>query len=273
MRSFQTLKAITFAMRNLILGSSITSLKLLRQPKKMVGFVNESLFSYQAFTSKHGLPQKNVFEVLDAAEVQDIKLGHLKGKWSPYGDPWLHTVPSYTADIVSLSLLTQILKPQVIFEIGTLRGYTTLHFALNSPDAAHVYTLDLPTKSVVSPHLKMTSVDYWHVDHHTTIKHYDFQDTPVASKVTCLFGDSATFDYTPYIGKVDLFFIDGAHSYEYVRSDTLNALRCCHPGSVIAWHDFGRVGVNGVSKWLLELSKQHDIYAIPGGFVAFMVVK
>lgn len=273
MRSFQTLKGMTIAIRNLILGSSITSLSLLRQPRRMVGFVGESLFSYQAYTGKHGLPQRNVFEVLNATDVQDIKLGHLKGHWVSYGDPWFHSVPSYTADIVSLSLLTQILKPQVIFEIGTLRGYTTLHFALNSPDTAHVYTLDLPPRSNIKPYLKMTAVDYWHVDHHSVITNQVFLNTPVTSKISCLFGDSATFDYTPYVGKVDLFFIDGAHSYEYVRSDTLNALRCCHPGSVIAWHDFGRVGVNGVSKWLLELSKQHEIYAIPGGSVAFMVVK
>jgi hypothetical protein len=73
---------------------------------------------------------------------------------------------------------------------------------------------------------------------------------------------------------VDFFFIDGAHSYKYVRSDTLNALKCCHPGSVVAWHDFGRMGVNGVTKWLLELSREgHDIYAIHGGSLAFMVIR
>ena len=274
MRLFQTLKATTIAIRNLILGSSLTSLRLIRQPLKMLGFVNENLFSFQAYTSNHGLCQKNVFEVLDTSNVQEIHLGDLKkGAWSPYGEPWLHSVPSYTADIVSLCLLTQILKPQVIFEIGTLRGYTTLHFALNAPETARVYSLDLPQKPGIKPQLKMTAVDYSHMDSHSAITKYVFQDTSVASKITCLFGDSATFNYTPYAGKVDLFFIDGAHSYEYVRSDTLNALRCCHPGSVIAWHDFGRVGVNGVSKWLVELSRQYEIFAIPGGSVAFMVVK
>jgi len=36
--------------------------------------------------------------------------------------------------------------------------------------------------------------------------------------------------------------------------------------SVIVWHDFGRRNVNGVSRWILELSKKYEIYAIPGGF-------
>jgi hypothetical protein len=92
------------------------------------------------------------------------------------------------------------------------------------------------------------------------------------SKITRLYGDSATFDFAPYHGTIDLFFIDGAHSYEYVRSDTINALACCHPGSIIAWHDFGRVGVNGVSRWLRRLSRRYQIYSVPGGSLAFMVV-
>jgi len=52
---------------------------------------------------------------------------------------------------------------------------------------------------------------------------YLWKDMDIARRSNLLFGDSASFDYSPYHGRVDLFFIDGAHSYEYVRSDTLNA--------------------------------------------------
>jgi hypothetical protein len=113
-------------------------------------------------------------------------------------------------------------------------------------------------------------MDTTHID--AASRDYAFSGTPQAAKITCLWGDSAAFDYTPYHGQVDLFFIDGAHSYEYVRSDTQNALACCHAGSVIAWHDFGRVGVNGVSRWLVELARDRPVFAIPGGSLAFMVV-
>ena len=37
--------------------------------------------------------------------------------------------------------------------------------------------------------------------------------------------------------QVDLFFIDGAHSYQYVRQDTLNAFQTCHQGNMIVWRD------------------------------------
>lgn len=72
---------------------------------------------------------------------------------------------------------------------------------------------------------------------------------------------------------MDFFFIDGAHSYQYVRSDTLNAFQCCHLGSVVAWHDFGRLGVNGVTRWVLDVARDHEVYVIPGGSLAFMVIK
>jgi len=144
--------------------------------------------------------------------------------------------------------------------------------ALNSPDDAKIYTLDLPMGEKIAPQLKTTMVDGMHIESHLGQRQYAFDNTAVAEKITCLFGDSAAFDFSPFHNQIDLFFIDGAHSYEYVRSDTLNALRCCHPGSVIAWHDFGRVGVNGVSKWILEFARTHQVYCVPGSSLAFMRV-
>lgn len=66
--------------------------------------------------------------------------------------------------------------------------------------------------------------------------------------------------------------MDGAHSYQYVRQHTLNAFQTCHEGSVIVWRDYGRTGVNGVSKWIHELSATREIYPVPGGSIAFTVV-
>jgi len=39
---------------------------------------------------------------------------------------------------------------------------------------------------------------------------------------------------------------------------------------VVAWHDYGRMGVNGVSKWLHEFRRQgRQIFRIPGGSLAY----
>ena len=260
---------LTVAIRNLILGGNLVALSLARRPGDMIGYVSESLFLYKALNAKRGIPQRNVCEVLPGRDVETVTLGNLTS-----GGNWFLPEASYTADILNLCLICRIVRPRVVFEIGTLTGYTAFHCALNAPDDAKIYTLDLPRSETgqASLSLRTTAIDEFHIRSHARTERCCFESSKAATKITCLFGDSATFDFSPFYGTVDVFFIDGAHSYEYVRSDTLNALKCCHPGSVIAWHDFGRVGVNGVSKWLLELSKAREIYSIPGGSLAFMII-
>lgn len=262
--------AIGTAARNILLGANMASLAFASQPRKMVDYVSESLFLYKGLSGKRGIPEKNVYQVLRSRECESVTLGYLT---DPQDRTYFFNKPSYASDIVSLCLICQVLKPKVVFEIGTMEGYTALHFALNTPSDATIYTLDLPRHEESQLKLKTTMMDDEVRGDYARKHGYLFDNRGVASKVVCLFGDSASFDYSRFHRTVDFFFIDGAHSYEYVRSDTGNAFECCHPGSVIAWHDFGRVGINGVSKWLLELSREHEIWSVPGGSLAFMVVK
>ena len=146
------------------------------------------------------------------------------------------------------------------------------HFALNTPDEARVYTLDLPRDRDRQPALPTTLVDSLHIQELSGPERFCFEGSAEAGKITRLSGDSATFDFKPYHGHVDFFFIDGAHSYEYARSDTLNALACCHPGSVIAWHDYGKASLPGVSRYVDEFTRGRAAYSIPGGSIAFMTV-
>lgn len=269
MKFVQLFNAVLTVMKNLFLGVNIISLSLLRTPKKMIGYISESLFLYRNLCSKSIIQGKNIFQVLPSGDLETIKLGNLRR-----GGSWFTPLASYASDIVSLCLICRIIKPKVIFEIGTFQGYTSFHFALNTPDETQIYTLDLPKSSVAAAYkLGTTITDDAYIKSSLTVSNYLFEGTDVESKITCLFGDSAEFNFSPFLGKVDFFFIDGAHSYDYVKSDTLNALKCCRKGSVIAWHDYGRVGVNGVTKWLLELAEKNKIYSIPGGSLAFMVVE
>lgn len=265
----QALHAGSIAARNVLLGANLVSLPLIIKPRKMVEYASESLFLYKALSGRRGVKEKNVYQLLGGRDQERIVLGNLR---DPCDRTFFFNAPAYASDIVSLCLICQILSPKVVFEIGTLYGYTALHFALNTPADATVYTLDLPKDHEIRPRLNTTMRDDEHTATYRRQGGYFFDKQDAASKIVCLFGDSATFDFSRFHRQVDFFFIDGAHSYEYVRSDTLNALACCHPGSVIAWHDFGRVGINGVSKWLLELSKDRDIYSIPGGSLAFTLV-
>ncbi len=261
------LEAIRVGGSNLILGSSAASLALAGRPRQMVQYLADSLFLHRAMTGRRGLPQKNVAEVLPGSPTQSIRLGNLNTK-----EAWLWPQAAYTQDIVSLCLICQMLKPRRIFEIGTLWGYTSYHFALNTPDDTEVFTLDLPRDGTATVALPVSVVDGALITERAPTDRYAFDGTPEARKITCLTGDSATFDFSPYRGSIDFFFIDGAHSCEYVKSDTERALACCHAGSVIAWHDYGKASLPGLSRYLDERAREWPVYSIPGGSVAFLVV-
>jgi len=82
-----------------------------------------------------------------------------------------------------------------------------------------------------------------------------FKDSPYAGSITQHFGDSATFDYGPFEGKMDLVFVDGAHTYDHVKADSHSALSLVGPGGVVVWDDC-HLYHPGVSRALLEL--RHD---------------
>jgi hypothetical protein len=69
-----------------------------------------------------------------------------------------------------------------------------------------------------------------------------------------LVGDSANFNFREAVGgkPVNLAFIDGSHSYTYVRNDTEKVLPTMAPGGIILWHDYDFRGP-GVCQYLNQL--------------------
>jgi predicted O-methyltransferase YrrM len=262
-QSMETTRAV---LRNMALGGNLAALSLVGRPRAMLAYVSESLALLRSMTGHPGIKQSNVFDVIGGASSHEITLANLQG------ENWLKPVASYTADIVSLCLICRALQPRVVFEIGTLHGYTALHFALNSPSDAVIYTLDLPQDRRVDPVLHTTVMDESHIRAGTHAQRRVFEGTEARERIRPLYGDSAQFDFAPYHQAVDFFFIDGAHSYEYVASDTRNAFDCVRSGGVVAWHDFGRAGVNGVTRLVGEVARVREVHAVPGGRLAFTVV-
>ena len=74
----------------------------------------------------------------------------------------------------------------------------------------------------------------------------------VPGRIERLLGDSATFDYSPYEGSIDLVYIDGSHSYSYVKNDTEAAMGMLSPRGTIIWDDFP--GYAGVYAYLDEFA-------------------
>ena len=119
------------------------------------------------------------------------------------------------------------------FEIGTAAGNTTVLLAANME--AIVYTLDVPDSDEWEPSLTRLGSDD---TVRASRKRAEFIEKNPRVNITQLVGDSANFDYTEYHDRIGLFFVDGAHSFEYVKSDTMNAAWCCRDDGVIIWDDF-----------------------------------
>jgi predicted O-methyltransferase YrrM len=156
---------------------------------------------------------------------------------------------------------------KTMFEFGTSTGRTAYLWARNSCPDAKVYTLTLLSDMVGS---YQASLDDAAADEHAAhvesrVDRFVYTDTPVASKVVQLYGDSKAFDETPYAGQCDLIFVDGSHAYSYVVSDSEKALRMIKPGGLVLWHDyFGGPWATGSYRALNELSKRIPLVHIAG---------
>jgi predicted O-methyltransferase YrrM len=154
-------------------------------------------------------------------------------------------------ELVAICRLTRALAPHRVFELGTFDGRTTLNLAANAPDA-RVFTLDLPRSGLGSTAGTIEASERQYADKEASGTR--FAGSAEAARITQLYGDSATFDYAPYEGTMDLVFIDASHAYEYVLNDSLRALRLLRPsGGVVLWHDYGRW--DGVTRALNALRR------------------
>jgi len=171
-----------------------------------------------------------------------------------------------------LASLTAYFQPKTIFEIGTYTGFSTMHLEKNAPCDAVVYTLDLPkdkTEIVLKNDLNEAHRDIKNINLN---KRRYFHSDEGKNKIVELFGNSMTFDFSPYHGKVDFVFIDANHSYAYVKSDTENALKMLSDRGVILWHDYDFIHP-GVFKYINELAKDQEIFYMERTRYALLIKK
>jgi predicted O-methyltransferase YrrM len=161
------------------------------------------------------------------------------------------------AEAYVLSLITGYLQPARVFEIGTASGQGTLLMARQALDA-QIDTLDLGT---ASPSL---GVQHDEPPSDSEAIGDAYRNSEHSRRIIQHLGDSATFDFAPFAASIDLVFVDGAHTYEYVRSDSLIALELLRPGGVIVWDDCNYQNP-GVAKALLELHRAGTaVYRVHG---------
>ena len=131
--------------------------------------------------------------------------------------------------------------------------------AANQPSNGHCYTLDLPPENAAKAVLPLACGDLTYINKSASGARISEQTR--TGKITQLYGDSGTFDFSPYYGKVDVMFVDGAHSYEYVLSDTEAAYKMVKPGGLILWHDYDSRWWPGVTRAINQLQAQDARFA------------
>jgi hypothetical protein len=157
-----------------------------------------------------------------------------------------------------------------IIEIGTFDGRTALNLAINAPAGVAIATLDLPAGQPTAFPIDASERQY--VEKASSGQrlrscHPNWRDA--AGRVVQLFGDSATYDWSPHFGRAGLVFVDGSHTYEYARGDSETAMRLVRPRGIVLWHDYGVWP--GVTRALdeLEASRKLGLRHIRGTGLVF----
>jgi predicted O-methyltransferase YrrM len=202
------------------------------------------------------LPERTLEQLYAPAGSQTVTLAlaHVR-----HYDEW--AVPP--AEQLSLAGICTLARPRRVFEIGTYTGVSTLIMALNTADDTEIFTLDIP------PATRQTH------QHGMGVGNYPeftvggaYQGHPAARKITQLYGDSRTFDFSPYYGTVDMVFVDADHTYEFVKADTERALRLLRPGGTIVWDDYTWIERHpecaGVTRCLNELARTRPVFHLAG---------
>jgi SAM-dependent methyltransferase len=182
-----------------------SSLSLFVDPRGSQKFLHQVLSAQDLEADDH---------FLGSAWITDLLPGEAQPKISGSYHIYQTTATGIFLELVALAYLMQVLRPRIIFEIGTFVGRTTRLLALNSPHNTQIFTLDL-------------SVDQ--VAHDIGV---DFRGTPEAEKITQLHGDTRTFDYSPWHGQCDFVWVDACHDYPFVMQDTKASLRLRSEGGV-----------------------------------------
>jgi hypothetical protein len=159
-------------------------------------------------------------------------------------------------EISSICHLVAARRPMKVLEIGSFKGLTTLNIAMNAPEA-EIHTFDLP------PNSDSTATKFETNDRAIISSRggYYYDGRSEGTRIKQHYGDTATFDFSQIGAGVDFCLVDAAHSYEYVRNDTLKVLPLMADHSLLLWHDYGRndfltapEDAWGVTRFLKELS-------------------
>jgi len=180
-------------------------------------------------------------------------------------------------ELVPLLAIAKHHNPRGVLEIGTFFGSTARNLALNLPDA-RIHTTDLPpdfaaqtpgraTEST-EPGQQLRKDDFHLIEGRRLGA--AFANKPEADRIVQHLGDSAVYDFSRIPDAITFFYVDGSHTYEYARSDTVRCMEIAKVPSVLMWHDVN-ASHPGVVRWIMEMrARGLDVRRIRGTALAYL---
>jgi len=240
-----------------IAAANLKSLRLLTRPDRLTEYLREVEEAYQPYAQ---LPVETIElpEILgrDFAEPLFLPLGHVRSGSSPAGD------------LAAIAALTRKKRPRAIFEIGTFEGLSTVVFVKNAGPNVVMHTLDLP-----HDHHEISRTSRSFTAHSITEPYktgHLIDRFAIREQTNTYWGDSAIFDFSSFEGAIDLFFVDGAHTEDYVAGDSCRAFECIASDGWVLWHD---CFTPQVLKVLKQIAQSTKVYQIRGTDLALATSK
>jgi len=243
MSLFQAVKATSNVCGTTIYHLTLGALKKPRASREFVRTVANTIVEFRP-RPQLLLPKILLSELCPGADALELPM-----RVTLSGD---HELPP--EEYLCMAGLVHTLKPSRVFEIGTHRGRTTRLIADYSGAHTRIHTMDLPPERMMEARCFPEA--------RSALIGEQFRNHPMRAKITQLYADSQTFDFSPYQASMDLVFVDGDHTYEGVKRDSENALRMIRPGGLILWDDYHQRFGDQVMEYLHELAKTLPVYRI-----------
>lgn len=157
------------------------------------------------------LPLISLADLVALGKTNTIQLSYLGGS-------------SLATDMLLLQSVCQRFEHCNYFEIGTWRGESVMNV---SSVASQCYTLNLSGEE-----MEKLGMSKKYADLHCFFS----KNIP---NITHLSGNSLTFNFDQFSHKFDVVFIDGNHTFEFVKNDTQKVFEhLLHNESIVVWHDY-----------------------------------
>lgn len=168
-----------------------------------------------------------------------------------------------------LVALLRLNNSKRIFEFGTFRGETTHLFCVNSESDAEVISIDLPVSfDSLNAEADLDRFDLFSGnDNDDFLRQFrinkmfpEFQHIleDENKRIRLLESDSRDLDPENF-APIDFIFIDGGHSTELIKNDTIKSFKMLSDSGIIVWHDFESSIHTDVTTFLTEFSNENNL--------------